>query len=328
MATLSALPLSLPRIDLTSEDLRPGTTTWDLVRGDVLQALEEYGCFEAVYGGSTNEPDQLYGSVMEQLKGVFNLPKETKQRFFEPRKPFLGYHGDLPGVPLYEAMAIAGVLTSPAIQGLADLLWSDHGNPRFCETMNAYAKKVSDLALLVKRLAFEGLGVAKYFDSHVNSTTYALRLSKYTAPDTMGAQLGTSIHTDKNFLTILQQNHVNGLEVQMKDGKWIRTSPSPSTFIVIVGESFLGWCNGRLQCPRHCVMMRGHETRYSIGLFSSLEGTIECPKELIDEEHPMLFKPFDEMALLQYTQKKIALQRSVRQTEEAPDCTLKEYFGV
>ncbi|PKI50598.1 hypothetical protein CRG98_028985 [Punica granatum] len=255
MATLSALPLSLPRIDLTSEDLRPGTTTWDLVRGDVLQALEEYGCFEAVYGGSTNEPDQLYGSVMEQLKGVFNLPKETKQRFFEPRKPFLGYHGDLPGVPLYEAMAIAGVLTSPAIQGLADLLWSDHGNPRFCETMNAYAKKVSDLALLVKRLAFEGLGVAKYFDSH-------------------------------------------------------------------------GWCNGRLQCPRHCVMMRGHETRYSIGLFSSLEGTIECPKELIDEEHPMLFKPFDEMALLQYTQKKIALQRSVRQTEEAPDCTLKEYFGV
>lgn len=63
-----------------------------------------------------------------------------------------------------------------------------------------------------------------------------------------------------------------------------------------------GWCNGRLQCPRHRVMVRGHETRYSIGLFSGVKGTIVCPKELVDEEHPVLFKPFDEIGLLHRVQ--------------------------
>lgn len=125
------VPLTcLPKIDLSSEDLSPGTTSWDLVRGDVLQALQVYGCFEAVYGRNKIQPE-LYHSVMEQLQEVFDLPSETKQRFVEPGKPYFGYVGNLPTVPLYEAMGISGVLDSTAIQDLTNIFWPVHGNPRF-----------------------------------------------------------------------------------------------------------------------------------------------------------------------------------------------------
>lgn len=42
-------------------------------------------------------------------------------------------------------------------------------------------------------------------------------------------------------------------------------------------------------------MMSGNKARYSTALFSVLkEGCIvKAPDELVDEQHPLLFKPFD-----------------------------------
>ncbi|KAI7985488.1 hypothetical protein LOK49_LG14G01825 [Camellia lanceoleosa] len=39
----------LPIIDFTKENLKPGTSSWDKTSKQVLSALEEYGCFVAVY---------------------------------------------------------------------------------------------------------------------------------------------------------------------------------------------------------------------------------------------------------------------------------------
>ncbi|KAL8544455.1 hypothetical protein ACS0TY_004852 [Phlomoides rotata] len=42
-------------------------------------------------------------------------------------------------------------------------------------------------------------------------------------------------------------------------------------------------------------MMSGDEARYSIGLFSITKPgcIIKAPDEMVDDEHPLLFKPFD-----------------------------------
>lgn len=60
------------------------------------------------------------------------------------------------------------------------------------------------------------------------------------------------------------------------------------------------WSNGRLHSPFHRVMMSGNEARYSAGLFSIPKGgsIIKAPEELVDEEHPLLFKPFDHVEFL------------------------------
>lgn len=83
------------------------------------------------------------------------------------------------------------------------------------------------------------------------------------------------------------------------------------------------YTNGRLQDPPfHRVMMRGNDTRYSIGLFSiPKEGyLVKVPEELADEEHPLLLKPFVHSEYIKYI-----LNNKEAQKERFP---LKMYCGV
>ena len=49
-------------------------------------------------------------------------------------------------------------------------------------------------------------------------------------------------------------------------------------------------------------MMAGDEARYSTGLFAiPKQGcTIRVPEELVDEQHPLMFKPFDYYEFLHF----------------------------
>lgn len=308
-------PPKLPLIDFCKNDMKPGSADWDSVQREAVKALEEYGCFEARYDKISVE---LHDEVFRQVEDLFNLPAKTKRLFVDPRKPYDGYITNLPNLSLYEAIGISGMLDSGGIQKLANLMWPQ-GNPKFCETLTSYAMRLSELESLITRMVFQSLGVEKYLDSHTKSLNHSIRAMRYKSPMTQEPQVGASSHCDKNFLTILQQNHVNGLEVQMKDGRWSPVAPSASTLVVMVGESLLGWSNGRLHCPRHQVMMSGNETRYSIGSFSAIRGVIECPCELVDEQHPLLFKPFDEVGLLRF---------SLTEQGHEAESTLKAYCGV
>ncbi|XP_061999154.1 probable 2-oxoglutarate-dependent dioxygenase AOP1.2 [Rosa rugosa] len=62
-------------------------------------------------------------------------------------------------------------------------------------------------------------------------------------------------------------------------------------------KSCKAWSNGRMHSVKHRVMMCGEKERYSLGAFGvPVEGTIiKAPKELVDEEHPQIFKDFDYM---------------------------------
>ncbi|KAI3756815.1 hypothetical protein L1987_56638 [Smallanthus sonchifolius] len=113
--------------------------------------------------------------------------------------------------------------------------------------------------------------------------------------------MGAAIHTDKHFLTILSQNQVDGLEVKIKDDdEWVRVKYLPSSFFVMAVDAFMAWSNGRLRSAPHRVVMNGQEDRYSIALFKFKNGTVEIPEELIDDEHPPRFKPFDHFKFLEF----------------------------
>ncbi|KAL0845695.1 hypothetical protein Bca101_018941 [Brassica carinata] len=150
-------------------------------------------------------------------------------------------------------------------------------------TMHGFSEQLAKLDVMVRRMLIESFGIEKYIDEHLNSTNYLFRMMKYTAPpDDDGGneetKLGLRSHTDKNILTILHQYQVDGLEIQTKDEKWIK--------------AFL---NGRLSSPYHRVLMTAKKTRYSTALFSVPKSgvIIDSPEELVDEEHPRMFKPFE-----------------------------------
>ena len=91
-------------------------------------------------------------------------------------------------------------------------------------------------------MILESFGLEKYMDEHMNSTNYLLRVMKYKGPQTSDTKLGMTAHTDKNIVTILFQNQVEGLEVQTKDGQWINVKPSPDSFIAMIGDSLFVSC--------------------------------------------------------------------------------------
>ncbi|KAK3436544.1 hypothetical protein EUGRSUZ_C01091 [Eucalyptus grandis] len=212
--------LKLPLIDLSELDgSKPGTVQWDSLQSQVREALEEFGCFEALTDRMTLE---LHNDVFQEMEALLELPTDVKRRFSDPNKPYDGYRGNLPHSPLYEAFGINYAPNSGSIEGFANLIWPE-GNTRFCETMKTYVTRVLELDSLVKKLVLGSLGVDKYLESLAKS----------------------------------------------------------------------GWSNGRLYSPCHRVMMSGHEARYCIGFFSNGQGTMQCPDELVDDQHPLLFKPFD-----------------------------------
>ncbi|KAI3789690.1 hypothetical protein L2E82_02493 [Cichorium intybus] len=312
----SETPLKLPFINFSNVDQNTKTLDWDLAKSQVHRALEEFGCFEATF---TSIPTELHTSMFDSLKLLFDLPLQTKLKN-KSSKPFHGYVGQYPMVPLYESMGIDDAPLLEKVDTFTRILWHE-GNPEFCKTIQEFSTKLSKLDQMVRMMVLESLGLDKYIEEHMGSTNYLLRVMKYKGPETNESALGLNSHTDKNIVTILHQNQVDGLEVQTKSGNWIKIQPSPNSFIVMIGDSFYAWTNGRLHSPYHRVMMSGEKARYSLGLFSVPKAgyVVKAPKEVVDEEHPLLFNPFDHVEFLQFYYTEVG--------QRAPSA-LKTYCGV
>ncbi|KAM1091380.1 hypothetical protein FF1_018875 [Malus domestica] len=102
-----------------------------------------------------------------------------------------------------------------------------------------------------------------------------------------------------------------------KGGEWfgsenkgwsvICAGPSPTSFIVMAGDAFM------------VLVMKQNKTRLSMGLFSFLNGTVQVPEELIDDKHPLSYKPFDHVSYLHFVETPEAMQS---------ECAIKIYRGV
>ncbi|KHN01361.1 Gibberellin 20 oxidase 1 [Glycine soja] len=293
----SEATLKLPVIDFTNLKLEANNPNWEAIKSQVHKALVDYGCFEAIF---EKVPLELRKAIFAALQELFDLPLQTKILNVS-KKPYHGYVGQYPMVPLFESMGIDDANVYENVESMTNIMWP-HGNPSFSKTIQSFSEQLSELDQIIRKMILESLGVEKYLEEHMNSTNYLLEVMKYKGPQTSDTKVGLTTHSDKNIVTILYQNEVEGLEVMTKDGKWISYRPSPDSFVVMIGDSLHAWSNGRLHSPFHRVMMSGNEARYSAGLFSIPKGgnIIKAPEELVDEEHPLLFKPFDHVEFLKY----------------------------
>ncbi|GJY65248.1 probable 2-oxoglutarate-dependent dioxygenase AOP1 [Tanacetum coccineum] len=305
----------LPTIDFTNKkNIKPGSTSWLATALEATRALEEYGCFIAEFNKVTPE---LNDAVFHGLEDLFDIPVEIKVQN-KSTKPLYGYVGQIPFIPLYESMGFDYSYTLDGVRSFIEVMWPN-GNEAFSANVLAYNKLVAELEEMVTRMVFETYGVEKYLDAHRKMVTYLCRGMKYRPPVENETNMGFVPHTDKDFITVLHQNGVNGLEVKARDGEWFRVEFEPSSYIVMSGDAAMAWSNERLFSPFHRVTMNGKESRYSIAQFSFLEGIIETPKEFVDEEHPLLFKPFDHLKYLDFYNK---------EENRRLECAIRTYCGV
>ncbi|XP_027119042.1 deoxypodophyllotoxin synthase isoform X1 [Coffea arabica] len=293
---------SLPRIDFSSENSEPGTSSWLSTSKQVKDALENHGFFLVTYDKISSEVKNAFILAMKEFH---DLPEEQKSRFTSD-KPYLGYFGQARDgkPPILELAAIGDPTSIQAVEGFTNLFRSSGKKDHLREIILSYTKQVAELHELILKMVLEGYGVEKYYESLKESLAYICRVNKYRATEPNERDVAVVPHTDSSFMTILDQNEVNGLEVKSKDGSWVPVDFPPSSFALVAGDGLLAWSNGRIRPKVHRVIMPAEEPRYSIGLFCYTHGIVEAPKELVDEQHPLLFKPFNHFELVSLTHTK------------------------
>ncbi|KAL5575747.1 hypothetical protein UlMin_017446 [Ulmus minor] len=296
----SETEVTIPVIDFTKENLNPGTDLWVKTCKEVRYALEEIGCFEAIYD---KVPTQLQNSTFSALKDLFDLPLATKKQKTSD-KLFHGYVGQAPFIPLYETLAIDNPTTLEGVKYFTNIMWPA-GNNNFCETMYSYAKQVEELSKMATKMVFESYGVERLYEAQMAMTSYLLRFFNYRRPEANESDLGLHPHIDSTFISVVHQSEVEGLQIKTKDGSWIDFKSSlPSAFVVLAGDIITAWSNGRVRGCEHQVIMKQDKDRYSLGLFCFINGVIEVPEELVDEKHPLQYKGIDNFEYLLFTKRK------------------------
>ncbi|PKU74832.1 probable 2-oxoglutarate-dependent dioxygenase AOP1 [Dendrobium catenatum] len=313
--------LELPIVDLSGLDItRLDEKVWVKARSKIAEALEIYGGFEVVYNEVSSElRNDLLGLIVPTM---FTMPVVNELSDAQ-QVPYHGIWFQKQGFP-YSALQLEDPNSLVAVQEYANIIWPQE-NDFFCNTVLNYAKHMQEIINMIHRMIIESLCLELHQnDSHMKSLACSIRFSNYykNALDD-GINLSLPSHKDPNYISIICPHNVEGLEIETRGGEWIQAKPMKNSFTVLVGEVFKAWTNGRLHAPNHRVKLKNEtEKRYAV-IFSTIPSLtndmINAPEELIDEQHPLLFKPFK-----YYDYVKFRFSEEGEKTNDA----LKAYCGV
>ncbi|CAI0405148.1 unnamed protein product [Linum tenue] len=135
------------------------------------------------------------------------------------------------------------------------------------EVMVEFAAAMAELAGTLAGVLVENLGHSRGdFEDICQESSCFLRLNRYPACPTSPEVFGLVPHTDSDFLTILSQDEVGGLQL-MKDSRWVAVKPNQDALIVNIGDLFQAWSNDIYKSVEHKVMANAKMERYSIAYF-------------------------------------------------------------
>ncbi|KAF8409512.1 hypothetical protein HHK36_005588 [Tetracentron sinense] len=247
----------LPLIDLSRLNL--GVLEREECKREIAKASTEWGFFQAVNHGVSAEILERMRS--EQVK-VFQLPfnKKAKEKLlnFSPDS----YRWGTPSATCLRQFSWSEAFHIPltGILGLGEF-------NSLSSTIGEFATTVSDLAQRIAEILAENLGLkSTFFAENCLAGTCYLRMNRYPQCPISSEVFGLMPHTDSDFLTILHQDQVGGLQL-VKDGRWITVKPNPKALIINIGDLFQAWSNGVYKSVEHRVTTNQQVERFSIAYF-------------------------------------------------------------
>ncbi|KAI4368210.1 hypothetical protein MLD38_016794 [Melastoma candidum] len=249
----------LPLIDLSG--LNGGTKERMDCRTEIARASREWGFFQAVNHGISREI--LEEMRKEQVK-LFEQPFEKKAKEAENLKFSAGsYQWGTPSATCLQQLSWSEAFHVP----LTDICSGSKGRDTLSSIMELFAVTVSDLAHKIAEVLAEELGHPPTFflENCLPSTCY-LRMNRYPSCPMPSDVFGLMPHTDSDFLTILHQDEVGGLQL-VKDGKWISVKPNPDALIINIGDLFQAWSNNVYKSIEHRVVTNPEVERFSTAFF-------------------------------------------------------------
>ncbi|MCL7034402.1 hypothetical protein MKW94_018434 [Papaver nudicaule] len=277
----------LPLIDIRSLT-GVGSSTFlekQKCKKQIIEASKQWGFFQVVNHGISNE---LLKKMNDEQMKLFRQPYEEKSS----SNNFLSntYRSGTP-TPMNQ-FSWSEAFHIP----LSDIR---SGNPQnlnnntLRSTIEKFAETLSELALKIAEVLAENVGsdakgLAGYFAENCSEETCYLRLNRYPpCPISSDKVFGLMPHTDSDFLTILYQDQVGGLQL-VKDNKWVTVKPNPQYLIINIGDLFQAWSNDIYKSVEHRVMINNKFERFSAAYFL-------CPSHdtvIRSKAGPPLYKKF------------------------------------
>ncbi|KAL5773366.1 hypothetical protein ACOSP7_012957 [Xanthoceras sorbifolium] len=252
----------LPLIDLSrlmshqEPEIREGCKT------EIARASQEWGFFQVINHGIST--DLLEKMRREQVK-VFKQPfqKKSKEDKFM-NFPVGSYRWGTPTATCLRQLSWSEAFHIPMTDIHAG---SGSSNNTLSSTIEHFATTVAGLAQKLAEILAEKLGhKSTFFQENCLPNTCYLRMNRYPpCPIPLGV-FGLMPHTDSDFLTILHQDQVGGLQL-VKYGKWIAVKPNPEALIINIGDLFQAWSNDVYKSVQHRVVTNPSVERFSTAYF-------------------------------------------------------------
>jgi len=167
--------------------------------------------------------------------------------------------------------------------------WPQEGAiPGFRDSVLEYYESLSTLAMFLTRLFFRVAG-AKFgnFSEHFERPSIGFRMLHYPPqPDPVPeGQYGSAPHTDYNFMTLLTQDDVSGLEVKLDDDSWgavppYKTEDGTTALVLNLGEMAHRWTNEGTTLWSLCLLKHHHLLH--ILIFCTIAGLRATPHRVIN----------------------------------------------
>ncbi|XP_074330224.1 gibberellin 2-beta-dioxygenase 8-like [Apium graveolens] len=263
----------LPLIDLGM--LKHGESDSEKCKAQIAKASQEWGFFQVVNHGISQE---IFQNMRREQGEVFRKPFHEKDMCFPPG----AYRWGTPSATCLKQLSWSEAFHVPMIN-----IASRNGITSLSSTMEHFAATVSGLAQKLAEILAEEMGQeSTYFKENCVPSSCYLRLNRYP-PCPISEISGLMPHTDSDFLTILHQDQVGGLQL-VKDGKWFAVKPNPEALIINIGDLFQAWSNNVYKSVEHRVVTNKQVERFSTAYFlcPSYETKIQSCME------PSVYKQF------------------------------------
>ncbi|XP_059661727.1 gibberellin 2-beta-dioxygenase 8-like [Cornus florida] len=247
----------LPIIDVSR--LNGGEFDVEECKREIVKASEEWGFFQVVNHGI---PGEILDRMRSEQVRVFEKPFEVKEK--EEGLPFKSgsyrWGTKTAKYPSQLSWIEAFHVPMTSFQNL-----DDHTN--LSSTMVQFATTVSELARKFVEILAENMGQnTTFFEKNCLPSTCYIRMNRYPPCPVAPEMFGLVKHTDSDFLTILHQDQIGGLQLY-KDGKWMAVKPNQETLVINIGDLFQAWSNGVYKSVEHRVVTNNQVQRFSTAYF-------------------------------------------------------------